>query len=396
MYYDTILATTKKMLKTLKVRLYPNTEQEALLAQSFGNLRWFWNYSLNLCETTYKETGKVLTRNQIQSLLPELKKDEDTKWLKETYSQCLQVVALNLSVAYKNFFEGRARKPRFKSKHGKQSISYPQNVKLKEGNYLKIPKIGLVKAKITKKINHKLRTITISKDCTNKYYACVLYDNGLDYPETCTEGKAIGLDVGLANYLITSDGDKVDNPKWFNKHEHNLKVKQQKLCRKKKGSKNRTKAKLKVAKLHQRITNSREDFLHKLSRKIVDENQIICVENLNIRGMIKNHKLSKAIHQVGWGMFLTMLSYKAKELGKVYQEIDRFFPSSKTCSNCGHKIESMPLDIRSWKCHSCGAQHDRDVNAAKNIMMEGLRILGLEHPVSLSPECKTEPVLTVV
>ena len=384
------------MLKTFKVRLYPNTEQQALLAQSFGNVRWFWNYSLNLCETSYKEIGKGLTRTQIQSLLPELKKDEDTLWLKETYSQCLQVVALNLSVAYKNFFEGRANKPKFKSLHRKQSISYPQNVKLEEGNYLKIPKIGLVKAKITKEINHKLRTVTISKDCTNKYYASLLYDDGLNYPYTNTEGKAIGLDVGLAHYLITSDGEKIDNPKWFNKHERNLKIKQQKLSRKKKGSKNRTKARLLVAKVSQKITNSREDFLHKLSRKIVDENQIICVENLNIKGMVKNRKLSKAIQQVGWGMFCTMLSYKAKELGKVYQEIDRFFPSSKACSSCGHKVESLPLDIRSWSCRGCGTTHDRDINAAKNIMIEGLRILGLEHPVSLSPGCKTNPLLEVV
>ena len=384
------------MLKTLKVRLAPNTEQQALLAQSFGNVRWFWNYSLNLCETTYKETGKGLTRTQIQSLLPGLKKKENTKWLKETYSQCLQVVALNLSVAYKNFFEGRAKKPRFKSKHGKQSVSYPQNVKLEEGNYLKIPKIGLVKAKITKEINHKLRTVTISKDCTNKYYASLLYDNGFDYPALNAEGKAIGLDVGLTHYLITSDGEKIDNPKWFNKHERNLKVKQQKISRKKKGSNNRAKARLKVAKVHQKIANSREDFLHKLSRKIVDENQIICVENLNIKGMVKNRKLSKAISSVGWGMFCTMLSYKAQELGKIYQEIDRFFPSSKTCSNCGYKVESLSLDIRSWKCESCGTTQDRDINAAINIMNEGLRILGLEHPESLSPECKTEPVLALV
>ena len=254
----------------------------------------------------------------------------------------------------------------------------------------------MVKAKITKEINQKLRTVNISKDCTNNYYGSLLYYDGLDYPATNASRKAIGLDIGLTHYLITSDGEKIDNPKWFNKHERNLKIKQQKLSRKNKGSNNRTKAKLKVAKVHQKITNSREDFLHKLSRKIVDDNQVICVENLNIRGMVKNRKLSKAISSVGWRMFLTMLSYKAKELGKVYQEIDRFFPSSKTCSNCGHKVESLPLDIRSWKCNSCDTTHDRDVNAAINIMIEGLLILGLEYPISLSPECKTEQVLALV
>jgi putative transposase len=234
----------------------------------------------------------------------------------------------------------------------------------------------------------KFSMVTVSKNKADKYYISFLYE--IDNIEVTTDGQAIGIDLGLSHFSIDSNGIKTDNPRFTEKHQLNLKVKQQRLSRKKKDSSNRAKARLKVAKVHNKITNSRADFLHKLSRKIVDENQVICVENLNIKGMVKNRKLSKAIHQVGWGMFCTMLSYKAKELGKVYQEIDRFFPSSKTCNNCGHKVESLPLDIRSWECGSCGTHHDRDINAAINIRNEGLRLLGIDTPVSLSPDCQTD------
>lgn len=384
------------MYKAIKVKLKPNIEQQQTLAQCFGSVRWFWNYSLNLWNTAYEETGKGLSKNKIQALLPGLKKAEDTNWLKITHSQSLQVVALNLEIAFKNFFDKRTGKPSFKSKHGKQSLSFPQYVKVLEGNYVKIPKLGVMKANLPDWLDEdfKFSTVTISKNKVGKYYISFLYK--IEDKEPSNIGKAIGIDLGLTHFAITSEGEKIDNPRFNYKHQHNLKVKQQKLSRKKKDSKNRAKARLKVAKVHNKITNSRVDFLHKLSRKIVDDNQVICVENLNIKGMVKNRKLSKAISSVGWGMFCTMLSYKAKELGKVYQEIDRFYPSSKTCSNCGNKVESLPLDIRSWKCNSCGTNHDRDINAAINIMNEGLRILGHEHPKSLSPECKSELVLALV
>lgn len=384
------------MYKAIKVKLKPNIEQQQALAQCFGGCRWYWNYCLNLWNEDYKETGKGLSRSKIQALLPKLKKVEETSWLKIPHSQSLQVVAMNLDTAFKNFYAKRAGKPSFKSKHGKQSLSFPQSVKVLEGNYVKIPKLGVMKANLPNWLDEsfKFSMVTISKNKVGKYYISFLYE--IDDKKQILEGKAIGIDLGLTHFLITSEGEKVNNPRFTEKHQRNLKVKQQKLSRKKKDSKNRAKARLKVAKVHNKITNSRVDFLHKLSRKIVDENQVICVENLNIKGMVKNRKLSKAIHQVGWGIFYTMLSYKAKELGKVYQEIDRFFPSSKTCSSCGHKVESLPLDIRSWECSSCGTTHNRDVNAAINIMNEGLRLLGLGHPISLSPECKTEQLLAVV
>lgn len=364
------------MLQIVKVRVYPTNEQKMTLAKAFGCARWFWNYSLNLTNETYMATGKGLSRADIQGMLPQLKKQEETEWLQEPYSQCLQVVALNLSKAFINFFERRAAFPRFKSKQGKQSLTYPQNVKIERDKYLKLPKIGLVYAKIHRPIEHSLRTVTITKTPSNKYYASILFDNGKEQPKTKIEGKALGIDLGLNHFAITSDGSKFDNPKWLAKHEQNLKIKQQRLSRRQKGSNNRNKARLAVAKVHEKIASCREDFLHKLSRRIVNKNQVICVENLNVKGMVRNHNLAKAISQVGWGMFCTMLKYKAENEGKVYQEVDRFFPSSKTCNVCLHQVKSLTLDIRYWDCSNCGTKHiDRDLNAAKNIRDEGLRII---------------------
>ncbi len=363
------------MYKAYKFRLKPNTEQEIALAKSFGCCRWFWNYSLNLCQETYKTTGKGLTRNYIQGLLPSLKKEYE--WLTDAYSQCLQVVALNLSQAYQNFFEKRARLPRLKSKHGKQSISYPANVKF-EGDYLKLPgKVGLVYCVRHREFAGTIKTVTISKNPDGKYYASILVDDGSELPSQSSDGKAIGIDLGLNHFAITSNGSKYDNPRHLAKHQRNLKRKQQKLSRKKKGSNNRQKARRKVAKVHSKISRCREDFLHKLSRKIVNENQVIAVENLNVKAMVRNHNLAKAISDCSWGMFCTMLKYKAEWQGKTYIEVDRFFPSSKTCHVCLNQVGSLPLDVRIWTCVHCKTIHDRDINAAINIRDESLRILSL-------------------
>ena len=362
------------MHKAYKYRIYPTSEQETLLAKSFGCARWFWNYALNLCQETYKNTGKGLTRGYIQGLLPALKKEYE--WLTEPYSQCLQVVALNLSTAYKNFFDKRAMLPKFKSKHGRQSISYPQNVKF-DGDKIYLPKIDWVYFQRHRDFEGDVKTVTVSRNPDGKYFVSVLVDDGKANPELVPVDKAVGIDVGLTHFAITSDGSKFDNPRFFVKHQRNLKRKQQKLSKKKKGSQNRKKARLVVAKVHAKIARCREDFLHKLSRKIVNENQVIAVENLNIKGMVKNHNLAKAISDVGWGMFCTMLKYKAESEGKQYIEIDRWFPSSKTCHVCLNRVDHLSLDVRAWTCKHCGTHHDRDVNAAINIRNEALRILRL-------------------
>ena len=362
------------MYQAYKFRIYPTAEQQTYFAGAFGCCRWFWNYSLNLCQQTYKDTGKGLSRSAIQGLLPNLKKEYP--WLTNAYSQSLQVVALNLSSAYKNFFDKRGSFPSFKSKHGRQSISYPQNVKVGTSS-IKLPIIGEVHCVIHRTLDGTVKTVTISKNTDGKYYASILVDDGLETPESEANGKAIGLDVGLIDFVVTSDGSKYANPKHLKKHSRNLKRKQQKLSRKQKGSNTRYKAKRLVARVHSRIKRVREDFLHKLSRKIVNENQVIAVENLNVKGMVRNHCLAKAISDAGWGMFGTMLKCKAEKLGKIYIEIDRFFPSSKTCNNCLHKVSEMPLSVRHWDCPKCYSRNDRDINAAKNIRDEALRILAL-------------------
>ena len=373
------------MLKAVKVRLYPNPEQRKHLAQSFGCARWYWNYSLALTQKTYQETGKGLSRGAIQGLLPQLKKEHE--WLTEPYSQCLQVVALNLSNAFINFFEGRGRFPRFKAKGNKQSISYPQNVKVLD-TQIKFPKLKLVEAKISKPIEGTVKTVTISQVPSGKYYASILVDDGTPLPEASplapsetqggSKGKCIGLDVGISDICVTSDGSKYNNPRWYKKHQKNLKRKQQKLARKQKGSNNRYKARKLAAKVYEKVSNCRLDFLHKLSRRIVDENQVIAVENLAVKNMVRNPKLALAISNVGWGMLNTMLKYKAEWAGKIYMQVDRFFPSSKLHNKCLYTIDKLPLDVRFWDCPNCGEKHiDRDINAAKNIRDEALRLLAL-------------------
>ena len=362
------------MLKVVKVRIYPTQQQKMSLAKAFGTTRWIWNHFLALTNQTYKETGKGIAKYDMIKQLPKLKKQDETEWLKETYSQSLQSVCLNLSRAFVNFFEKRAKYPRFKSRHGRQSLIYPQNVKLAESK-IYFPKLDWIDAVIHRPINGVIRTVTITKNCAEQYYASVMFEDGKGKPSPSIEGKAIGIDLGLSHFCITSDSQKFDNPRWLNSHRINLKIKQQQLSRKQKGSKNRNKSRLKVAKVHNKITRCREDFHHKLSRRIVNENQVIVLENLAIKNMVKNHNLAKSISQVGWGQFCTMLKYKAEQEGKIYLEVDRFFPSSKTCHVCLNQAGSLPLEVRQWTCSSCKTTHDRDINAAISLRDEGLRLL---------------------
>jgi putative transposase len=343
-----------------------------------GCARFWWNYALNLCNETYKSTGKGVSQIALNKELPKLKKAEETAWLAECHSQVLQSTSLNLTKAFKNFFEKRAKYPRFKSYQGKQSIQFPQSVKIVDGE-LKLPKInGLVKASIHRLFEGEIKTVTISRTPSGKYYASLLFETDAQFPEVQIEGKTIGIDLGLLDFAVTFDGEKVSkyaNPKHLKRHEKNLARKQQKLSRKPSGSKSRDKARKLVAKVHERISNTRQDYLHQLSRKIVDKSQVVVLENLNVKGMVRNHKLAKAISDVGWAMFVNFIDYKLKEKGGLLIEIDRFFPSSKTCSNCFYQIGEMPLHIRQWTCPNCGTVHDRDGNAAKNIRAEGLRML---------------------
>lgn len=368
--------------KVVQVRLYPSLEQQSQLSQTFGCARWWWNYALNKSIEVYKQTGKGLGRSALNAFLPELKGASDTAWLSECYSQVLQATTLNLTTAYKNFFDKRAGFPKFKSKHGKQSIQYPQNVKIVDDN-VKLPgSIGIVKAKIHRPIKGKIKTVTVSKTPSGKYFASILTEvEGENLSTTEGFGKIYGIDLGLKHFAVVTDGEKVskyDNPKHFAKHEKNLKRKQQKLARKQKGSKSRNKYRKAVAALYERVSNSRQDFLHKLSYKLVSDSQAVIVENLHVKGMVRNHNLAKAISDVGWGTFTNFLAYKLERKGGKLVEIDRWFPSSKLCSNCFYQVTEMPLDLREWTCPRCGTHHDRDGNAAINIRAEGIRMLAVE------------------
>ncbi|MDZ7957936.1 MAG: RNA-guided endonuclease TnpB family protein [Aulosira sp. DedQUE10] len=388
------------MLKAYKYRIYPTSEQAILLAKSFGCVRWFYNFALNLTSETYKATGKGLSRNDIINLLPGLKKEYE--WLTQPPSQCLQQVALDLSSAFLNFFEKRAKYPNFQKKGQKQSLRFPQQVKL-DGDYLTLPKLGKVYCKVSRSPSLKLKSVTVSLTPSGEYYASCLYDDGKDKPVSSSQGKAIGVDMGITHYAITSDGTKHGNPKYYRKYELRLAKRQKSFSRKQKGSKNRNKARIKVARVHSKITRCRADFLHKLSRKLVDENQVMVVENLAVKNMVsqrvgrlcrleatgepvrvRNSKLAKSISDAGWGQFCTMLKYKALWEGKIYIEVDRFFPSSKTCSNCLHQVDNLSLDIRSWQCAKCKTTHDRDINAAINLRDEGLRLLAGGHLATAS------------
>jgi putative transposase len=378
------------MYQSIKARIYPTNAQAEKLSQFFGCARWWWNRALHETTTTYAETGKGLSREGLNALLPALKQEFD--WLGECHSQVLQSVTLNLSKSFINFFEKRAKFPNFKSKHGKQSIQYPQGTKFADArpsgsptrkahqavdNLIYIPKLGWVKINLHRPLDGEVKTVTISKNPSGQYFAAILTEQAGEYPAPNSEGNAIGIDLGITDFAITSTGSKYPNPRHIKKHESNLKRKQRKLSRKVKGSNSRNKARKLVAKVHQRISNSRQDFLHKLSHKLVNENQVIVVEDLAVKNMVRNHSLAKAISDCGWSSFVGMLNYKCERSGKILVKVDRFFPSSKTCSNCYHRVSSLPLDVRHWTCPSCGTNHDRDVNAAVNIKTEGLRLLAL-------------------
>ncbi|MDJ0508002.1 MAG: RNA-guided endonuclease TnpB family protein [Crocosphaera sp.] len=364
------------MLDVLKVRIYPNPQQKLALVRNLGCARFVYNYYLNKTNNQYLQTGKGMKYCQMAKDLTQLKKHSDYEWLTESTAATLQQSLKNLEVAFKNFFEKRAKFPKFKSKHKKQSIRYPESCSIRN-NGLKIPKIGIVKAKLSKEIKviGKIKSVTVSKTSTGKYFASILFET--DNLTVNKEPKISGIDLGLSNLVTVFDGEKsykVDPIKPTRKYAKGLKRRQQKLSRRVKGSRNRKKAIKQVAKVHEKITNTRQDFLHKLSRKLVDENQIIVAEDLCVKGLART-KLAKSIHDAGFGMLLNFLGYKLEREGGKLVQVDRFYPSTKTCYCCGFKNDLIDLSVRDWICPSCQTHHDRDENAAKNLRAEGLRLL---------------------
>ncbi|MFB2923015.1 MULTISPECIES: RNA-guided endonuclease InsQ/TnpB family protein [Aerosakkonema] len=364
------------MLTALKVRLYPNKEQQIALAKNFGCCRFVWNYYLNKINTQYQETGKEMSYCDMAKDLTQLKKHENFLWLKAASSSALQQSLKNLEAAFKKFFEHRAGFPKFKikSRHRKQSLRYPAGCSIKK-NGIQLPKLGIVKAVISKKLFGEIKSVTVSKDSTDKYFAAILWE--VEDNPTVREGNISGVDLGLNSLVTVFDGEityKVDPIKPTRKYAKRLRRRQQSLSRKKPCSNNRKKQVKRVAKVHQKIANTRLDFLHKLSRKLVNENQVVVVEDLCVKGLART-KLAKSVLDAGFGMLLNFLGYKLKREGGIIIEVDRFFPSTKLCNCCKFKNDSLTLKDREWICPKCQTHHDRDGNATKNLREEGIRIL---------------------
>jgi putative transposase len=357
------------MLTAYKFRLYPNKEQKTIIHKHIGACRFIYNWALNLKLQTYEQTGKAISRFQLNKTITTLKKE--FSWLKEINSQSLQGATLNLERAFTNFFRKKASFPKFKSKkHPKQSFQIPQHYKLDwENNKVFLSKIGWVKAKLHGQFKGEMKTATVSKTPTGKYFISITVEDGKPIPnkQPFDEKTTMGIDLGITHFCILSNGEKIDNPKHLKKSLQRLKVLQKRLSRKQKGSNNREKARLKLAKLHEKIVNQRNDFQHKLSFKLIGENQAIALEDLNVKGMVKNHNLAQSILDVAWSSFVSKLSYKAEKFGKIIIKIGRFEPSSKICSVCGYYNDNLKLKDRVWKCPVCNTEHDRDVNAAVNI-----------------------------
>lgn len=354
------------MIKAYLYRLYPNEDQKELFEKHFGCARWVYNYGLQRKIEEYQKDESKLSCFDINKEITQLKKKEEYSWLSDVNSQSLQCATRNLDNAFTSFFNKNNSFPKFKSKYSRKSFQLPQGVFVEDG-YIKLPKIKSVKAKISRTFNGKIKTTTISKTPTGKYYASMLVEDGKYIPEKKEIKKAVGIDLGIKTFATLSNGEKIDNPKFLNNSLKRLVVLQRRLSKKKKGSKNREKAKHKVALLHERMGNQRQDFLHKLSKRLIDENQAIALEDLNVAGMVKNRSLSRHISDSSWSEFVRMLEYKSEWYGSTVAKIGRFQPSSKICS-CGHIKDDLTLADRVWTCGSCGLTHDRDILASQNIL----------------------------
>ena len=361
-----------KIIKyTYKFRLKPTKEQEILLNKHFGSVRWSYNYFLNQRKEEYLNNKKSITYTKQSSFLTQLKRQEETEWLKETNAQTLQYSLKCLEMSYQNFFNKRTQFPRFKSRKSRNSFTVPQHVK-NEGNKIHFPKFNEgIKMIMERNIKGKIKKATLSKTPTGKYFVSILTEK--EYTPSVKTNQSVGIDLGIKDFLVLSNGTKIKNHRFLKHYERLLTKNQKHLSRKTKGSNRYEKQRIKAAKIHEKITNSRMDLIHKTTLNLVNQFDAICLEDLNVKGMMKNHKLAKAIGDVSWGKFIETLTYKAEWNKKEIIHIDRFFPSSKTCSKCGWINNSLTLKDRTWTCTDCGEVLDRDFNAAINILNEGCR-----------------------
>ena len=373
------------MERGFKYRIYPNESQRNQIARTFGCCRFVYNRALDVKKTAYSETGKSIAINDLIKMIPTWKRDSETSWLAQVDSMALQQSIRDLDRAYKNFFRrvregGKPGFPKFKSRrHARQSYR-TNGGKVVDRNHIALPKLGNVRAKVSRPLQGRFMSVTVSLDAVGRYFATFLC---ADVPskDAIAADREVGIDLGVETLATLSDGTKIGNPRHLKKYEHRLAREQRRLSRRKgarrgeKQSMRYLKQRKRVARVHAKIADARTDALHKVTTMLADENQVLCMEDLNAKGMVRNHHLAKAVSDVSFGEFARLLEYKCAGRGRTLVKVDRFYPSSKTCSVCGHRLDALSLSVRSWDCPSCGVHHDRDVNAARNILAEGKRIL---------------------
>lgn len=360
--------------RAYKYRFYPTPEQALLLEKTFGCVRFVHNHILDFRSKQYSENGIKIGFTQANAALTRLKKDPEKAWLSEVSCVPLQQVLRHQQTAFTNFFEKRASYPTFKRKNGKQSAEFTRSAfKYADGQLFMAKSKTPLKIRWSRELPCEPSTVTISKDRAGRYFASILCE--FEPKKLPVTPKMVGIDLGITHIFTRDDGQKVENPKHTGRYAARLALLQRRLSKKKLGSANRRKAKLKVAKLHAKIADTRQDNLHQVSRRLINENQVICVESLKIKNMVKNRRLAKVISDAAWGELVRQLDYKGDWAGRQVVKIDQWYPSSKKCSCCGHLMEKMPLNVRFWVCPACQAEHDRDVNAARNIKAVGLTVL---------------------
>lgn len=368
------------MKKAHKIRIYPNKRQEHQFQKTFGCVRFYWNFLLDQRITNYRMKKENPDYVEDKTTYAGLKKQPEYSWLKEIEAQPLSQVNMDLNKAYKNTFRSNFGFPKFKSKkHSKKSYRTALGIKI-NNRYFYMAKVGWVKMAECLRFKGKVMNVTISQSSSGKYFATFLVDT--DNVKKKPLDRHIGLDLGLTHFCTTSAGEKIDNMRFYRTLEKRLQIEQRKLSRRLNVAKkqhrilddcrNYQKQRVKVARIHEKIYNQRSDFLHQLSSRITDENQVICVEDLNVKDMVKNRKRSKSISDVSWSEFVRQLTYKSEWKGRTLVKVDRFYPSSQICSSCGHNDGKKELNIREWTCPKCQTTHDRDINASINIRTEGL------------------------